>query len=117
MNKPGPCLDKNCSWCCDPVKIGSTKGRGFSDFNKPKDKNGNDIWKDTGETWIPESQPDSVRVMTFNCINHDKENNRCKDYENRPDICRKTSCVEEECDKSIDEQHKELVNEKFFKIR
>lgn len=117
MNKIGPCLEKNCSWCCDPVRIGRSKREGFADFKEPTDKNGDDIWKETGEFLIPESHPETTLIKTFDCINHDKENNRCKDYENRPDICRSTSCINENSDKSVDEQHCESVNAKFFKIK
>ena len=48
--------------------------------------------------------------------NFDKETRLCKDYENRPNICRNTSCINNS-EKSIDEQYSELVDTKFIKIK
>lgn len=115
-NKEGPCLDKNCSWCCNPVKIGFNQRVGCSG-ETPKDKNGKDVWEETGEILIPESHPETVAIKVFKCVNYDKDAGRCKDYENRPDTCRNTSCIDLESKKSIDEQHKKMINEQFFKIK
>ncbi len=117
MNKQGPCLEKNCSWCCNPVKIGFNKRTGLSDFKIPKDENGKDIWEETDNILAPENHPETIIVKEFKCVNHDKENNRCRDYENRPDICRNTSCISPESKESIEEQHKKMTSEKFLKMR
>ena len=115
-NKKGPCLEKKCSWCCDPVKIGFSKRQGFDDSILDKE-NLRDIWEDTGEILVPEENIDTDRIKTFKCVNYDKESGKCKDYERRPNICRNTSCVDTKSDKSVDEQHGDMINSKFFKIK
>ncbi|MEI7452314.1 MAG: YkgJ family cysteine cluster protein [Candidatus Falkowbacteria bacterium] len=115
--KFGPCLDKNCSHCCDPVKIEFRKGYDYDGIPLAKDKNGNEIWERTGEVFAPEVNIDTVRVATFKCNNFDKESGKCLDYKNRPDICRNTSCIDECSDKNVDDQHKEFVDNKFIKVK
>ncbi|TSC91066.1 MAG: hypothetical protein CEN90_614 [Parcubacteria group bacterium Licking1014_17] len=113
-NHPGPCLGKNCSWCCNPVKVHEN----FPDDMVPTNEKGEKIWRDKKETIIPESSIERgrpIRIKTFECANLDKKTGKCKDYENRPDICRKTSCIDENSIKPIDEQYKEMVGEKFIK--
>jgi Fe-S-cluster containining protein len=117
INKKGPCLDKNCSWCCDPVKIGFPKGVGLNEVLPKKDKNGNDIWEATSEILVPESCPETMMVKIFRCVNYDKDAGQCRDYDNRPDVCRNTSCIDPNSEKSIDEQHKIMVGVNFFKIK
>jgi len=38
--RKGPCLDKKCSECCNPVKV----GRFFPEDKIPKDKDGQPLW-------------------------------------------------------------------------
>lgn len=38
--KFGPCLDKKCSWCCDPVKV----PKSFPDERIPVNGDGEKIW-------------------------------------------------------------------------
>lgn len=114
FNKHAPCLDKNCSFCCSPVKINQRVIR--SGFNSPLDKNGNKIWKETGDILAPVENFEKVKVITFDCINYDKENGKCLDYENRPEICRNTTCIRDE-NGDIDEQHKQMTEVKFIKIK
>lgn len=116
-NRPGPCLEKGCAWCCDPVKIGLRKRADPSVIKIPKNEKGEEIWKKKDEILVPEKHPETERVHTYDCINFDEKTGLCKDYENRPDICRGTSCIDEKSEKSIDEQHKELSETKFFKIK
>lgn len=114
FNKHAPCIDKDCSFCCDPVKINQRAI--ISGFESPKDKNGNKIWKETGELFAPENRIDTDRVATFDCVNYDKINGRCLDYENRPTICRNTTCISDDS-ADIDEQHKKATELKFIKLR
>ena len=56
--KFGPCVDKNCSYCCDPVKV----SRFFPDDKIPTDLNGEKIWKERDEMYIPTDFVDKVRL-------------------------------------------------------
>ncbi len=110
MERHAPCLDKNCGHCCDPVKI-DTRNIG----SIPKDKNGRDIFIPRNEILIPESNPETVKIKTFDCVNFDPITKKCLDHENRPDICRSSTCISDESG-NIDEQHKQVTSEKFIKI-
>ncbi|KKR07358.1 MAG: hypothetical protein UT32_C0012G0021 [Parcubacteria group bacterium GW2011_GWC2_39_14] len=103
-------LDKKCSSCCSPVKV----HRSFPDEKIPVDVNGEKIWTDRGEIMIPIKHIDTVRLRTFDCKKLDQQTGQCQDYENRPDICKNTSCFDEAHPSSIDEQHREFVDEKFI---
>lgn len=111
-DKPGPCLDKKCSWCCDPIKV----HRFFPDENIPTNKKGEKIWKERPGLLIPEEHIDTVRLKTFDCVNLDKGTGICKDYEGRPDICKNTSCVDPDSKESVDKQHAKHTSEKFIQI-
>ena len=53
----------------------------------------NDLhFDERGEVWIPENHPDTVKIETYNCRRHDEKTGKCLDYENRPEICRNTTC-------------------------
>jgi Fe-S-cluster containining protein len=117
LEKFGPCLEKGCSWCCDPVKIKYRKGYDTSTIPPMLDKNGNEIWQPLDAVWAPEADIDTTRVKTFNCVNYDKGSGKCTDYENRPDICRNTSCVDEDSEEPIKKQHKDFIKEKFIKMK
>ncbi len=113
MSEKNPCLEKNCSWCCDPVKI--VRGKNIAnEIKTPKDTSGEDLWIKTGEEWAPEKEIDTDRVDVYECKNLDKETGLCKDYENRPQACKNTNCVKADSELSIDEQYKNFVNTKFL---
>ncbi len=114
FSKHAPCLDKNCSFCCDPVKINQKAIQ--SGFKSPTDKDGNKIWQKTGVVIAPEERIDTDRVVTFDCINYDKESGKCLDYENRPEICKNTTCIKND-NESIDQQHKRMTEVKFVKMK
>ena len=78
FNNHGPCLDKSCSFCCNPVKINQKAIN--SGFEIPKDKNGENLWVATGEVLAPETKIDTDRVVTFDCKNYDKSTGMCLDY-------------------------------------
>jgi Fe-S-cluster containining protein len=111
--KSGPCIEKKCSDCCDPVKVHQT----FPDAKIPVDEKGEKIWKGRDEVVIPESGIDHVKLKTFDCEKLDKETGLCKDYENRPDICRNSSCISPESSESIDAQHTRHISEKYITIK
>ena len=77
FNRHAPCLDKKCSFCCDPVKMNQKVMR--SGFDLPKDNDGNPLWKATGEVLIPEERADTDRVITYECINFNKDTGKCMD--------------------------------------
>lgn len=110
MEKHVPCLEKNCSHCCDPVRI-DTKNTG----EPPSDKNGKKIFTQRREFLVPETLPDIVRLKTFDCINFDPVSKKCLDHENRPDLCRNSTCISD-VDGDINEQHRKVTTEKFIKI-
>lgn len=106
-DNPGPCLEKKCSFCCDPVKV----DRFFPEGKIPINENGEKIWKERAEILIPEDEIDATRLVAYDCINLDKTTGRCQDYEKRPLICKKTSCIKQDSKESIDEQHKKRQRE------
>lgn len=112
-NKFGPCIEKKCALCCNPVKV----DRHFQDKKIPVDRNGDKLWVDRGEIMIPEEHSDTVRLKTFDCRNFDSGTGQCKDYEGRPDICRNTSCVNGNVAEGIDEQHKKFASEKYISVK
>lgn len=114
-NRHGPCLDKNCSWCCNPVKI-NQKAIIEGTFEMPKDKEGNDLWTKIDELLAPETDLEKTRIQTFDCKNLDKETGKCIDYENRPAICKNTSCIKDQTG-NIDEQHKKVVEAPLFRMK
>lgn len=89
----------------------------FSDEKIPKDKDGNQIWKDRKEIVTPSNETERVRLKTFDCELLDSDTGRCKDYENRPEICRHTSCIDMGSSKRSDEQHQEAVEKEFLVLK
>lgn len=114
-NNHGPCLDKNCSWCCNPVKI-NQKVVSAGDFEIPKDKDGNYLWKKRDEVLAPLGSFETTRIQTFDCKNFDRKNGKCLDYENRPEVCKNTSCIKDKTG-DIDEQHKAVVDAPLFRVK
>ena len=112
-NNPGPCIEKKCSFCCDPVRV----GRFFPEDKIPVDENGNKIWEERPELLIPEDEIDTTRLKSCNCLNLDKSTGQCRDYEKRPLICKKCSCIKRDSKESINEQHKKLTKKKFIVIK
>lgn len=113
MNKDkSPCLSKKCSFCCHPVKV----HKDFPDDNIPKDKNGQTLWKERDEYLVPESEMEKTALKTFDCVLHDESTGLCKDYEHRPDICRKTSCIQDR-DGDIYERHRQATEENFLSLK
>ncbi len=109
-----PCTDKNCSFCCNPVKI--NKKAIVNGLELPKGEDGNSLWKERGEIIAPEEAIEKVKIVTFDCVNYDKDTGKCLDYENRPEICRNTTCIKDQTG-DIDEQHKKATEVKFIKIK
>lgn len=110
QNKHGPCEDKNCGYCCDPVRI-DTRNIG----QPPTDKLGRVIFTPRNEILRPRSSPETA-VKTFDCKNFDPSTKKCLDHENRPDLCRNSTCITDP-EGDIDEQHKKATNpKKFIKI-
>lgn len=110
-NNIGPCTEKQCGWCCDPVRV-NLKYTNIEEVEKKIATNGKKLWEKREEMLIPEVHPDTVRLSTYDCNNFDKESKQCLDYENRPKICKNTSCINS-TEKTVDQQHKEQVEEKF----
>ena len=118
FNKHAPCIDKsidkNCSFCCNPVKI--DKRIIVNGLRLPKDKNGKSLWKERDEILAPEDTMEKVKIATFDCINYDENTGKCLDYENRPEICRNTTCITDQSG-DVDDQHKKVTEVKFVKIK
>lgn len=113
FNNPGPCIKKKCSFCCNPVKV----DRFFPDDKIPVNKHGKKIWKERQEILIPKSEIDITKLKSYDCINFDKLTGKCLDYDNRPIICRRVSCIDKDSTESVDEQHKRITKEKFISIK
>jgi Fe-S-cluster containining protein len=113
MKMNGPCIEKGCSWCCNPVKV----SRHFPDEKIPRDEKGEPIWTKNDELLAPESSPDSVKLKSFKCLRFDEKSGLCLEYEKRPEICRASGCVDEESEDDPELQHRKTVQEKFFKIK
>ena len=67
--------------------------------------------------WIPEDHPETVKLAIFECINYDKEKKECKDYKNRPKICRNSWCIDKDSKDSLHDQYKSMTDGKFYKIK
>lgn len=113
MSEKNFCLEKNCSWCCNPVKKQRKKGV-ETVFKIPKDKHGEDLWIKTGEEWAPLETIDTERVDIYECKKFNKETGLCEDYENRPDECKNTNCVNKNKELSPEEQRNQLIETKFI---
>lgn len=109
--KLGPCLEKKCSWCCDPVKV----ARFFPEEKIPVDQNGEKLWQERPELLVSEKQIEKP-FKSYDCRNLDPETGLCNDYPNRPEICRETSCIDENSSLTVDEQHQRSINEVFIPI-
>ena len=112
-NNSGPCLEKKCSFCCDPVRV----DRFFPEEKIPINKKGERIWKEREEILIPEDEIDRTRLKSYDCMNLDRATGRCRDYEKRPLICRRASCIKQDSEESIDEQHKKMTKRRFIVIK
>lgn len=76
------CLFHKCNSCCNPVKI---------DARRPNSTNGY-LFIDLKEMLVPVEHPDTVKLKTYQCVNFNSKTGLCNDYENRPDICKNTTC-------------------------
>lgn len=114
-NRHGPCKDKNCSFCCDPVAISHQTIINLGENKLPKDKKGDPLFINLKKFIYLKNESERSKLQTFECKNFDKETGLCKDYENRPNICRNTSCVNSnEKIKTEEDQYNEFKN-KFEK--
>lgn len=112
-NNPGPCIKKECSFCCDPVKV----GRFFPEDKIPANEQGEKIWKERTELLIPEDEIDETRLKSYDCINLDKLTGKCKEYKKRPPICRRASCIRRNSKESVDKQYEKTTKRKFIVIK
>lgn len=110
--KFGPCIEKKCSFCCNPVKT----DRFFPDEKIPKDKNDKPIWEDEGLA-VKTECVDGEKFKVFKCKKFNKETGLCDDYENRPDICKESSCINEKSNKSQEDQYKKMSKTEFTYIK
>lgn len=88
--KFGPCLEKKCSWCCNPVKM----DRSFSNSDIPLNKKGDKIWIEREGLLVAEENIDGRKLKAFDCINYNPETGLCNDYKNRPEVCKNTTCIQ-----------------------
>ena len=111
-SKFGPCIEKKCSYCCDPVKV----FRFFPDDKIPTNERGEKIWKEREEIFVPKRYIDKVKLRTYDCIYFDKSTGKCILYEKRPAICRKASCIDGNILETIDEQYQKIIDSEFLVI-
>lgn len=86
-------------------------------FSVPTDKNWNPIRIILPEIRAPEKHIETIRLELYTCIYYDKKKKICKNHENRPNICRNTSCFDPECSDTLDKQYENLVASTFIKIK
>jgi Fe-S-cluster containining protein len=111
--KFGPCIEKNCSVCCNPVKV----ARFFPEEKIPKDADGNNLWQKRNELLIPQNQSTEDRLEAYDCKNFNTKSGLCNDYENRPSICRNTGCIDPNSTEPNEEQFKKAQGKDFVKIK
>jgi len=104
------CEKYNCSECCNPIKVHS-----LSDFGKNVS-----FWQERkGVLFAPESNVETVKLRIYDCDNLDKKTGLCKDYKNRPEICRNSRCKALETKDQREQAKiiKEIKNQKFVEIK
>jgi Fe-S-cluster containining protein len=104
------CLEKWCFWCCDPVKIIR-----FTLKKIPKDKTWKNLRILLNEQRIPKTHPDTVKIDLYKCLLLDKKTWLCKDYQNRPEICKNSWCINPNNNISDEEQYTNTITTKFYK--
>lgn len=104
MEKSGEiCKKHGCGNCCDPVRV-------RKDFrSRIGDKFEELPFEDTGEVHVPIDEIEKTQLEAYSCRNYDKESGLCKDYENRPQICRNSAC--RALDAKTDEEQSDLISE------
>ena len=102
-------MRSNTSYSSPKVEMQNSPISGRDLFAKRKIKK--------GELLVPDDNPDGQKIETYNCKNYDPETGKCQDYENRPDICKRSGCIDPSSEKSEEEQFKRLANQKFIKVR
>jgi len=110
--KFGPCIEKKCAVCCNPVKVESF----FPEDEIPVNEKGEKIWEYQG-ILASEKTPDGIKLKAYKCKNFDEETGLCKNYKNRPMICRETTCIDEKSKESTDKQYKKFIKNKFILIK
>ncbi len=102
------CLLFGCSMCCNPVKINS---RRLIDPERDKLP----FVKLEG-VLVPKSNPDTVRLKQYRCSNFNVKTGLCTDYDNRPNICRNTTCRAFDVIRYIDKKRivEQIKEEQFF---
>ncbi len=101
----GPCLEKKCSWCCDPVKVPIH----FPQEKIPKNEDGTPMWEKTHPVLIPDNGTERDLYSGYRCQHLDHETGQCDIYDKRPEICKATSCITPKSTKTVDEQHQEMI--------
>ncbi|HAL49844.1 MAG: hypothetical protein UU40_C0004G0022 [Candidatus Uhrbacteria bacterium GW2011_GWD2_41_121] len=87
MKKDGEiCKKHGCSNCCNPVRVDKRIS------NRIDSQISELPFRKLDETHIPVDELETTRLDVYQCENHDPESGLCKDYENRPDICRNSRC-------------------------
>ena len=81
-----------------------------------QDINGEDLFLKRVEVLLPEEKIETSKVFTYDCKNFDKDSGLCNDYENRPEICRNSTCIDPKSKVDVDEHHKNVTEQKFIKI-
>lgn len=105
------CLLYGCSKCCSPVKIDCRRAALMRIEATP--------FIDRGEILAPEEHIDSIRLRSYECINFDQETGLCRDYLNRPNVCRNTVCEAfyADTETKIAEMIAKIKDEKFITIK
>ena len=108
MGKLWPCLDNRCGWCCNPVKVYFWTAVPIINWQY--------IWEKINEIWLPKKYIDTVKLEIYKCLWYDSESKLCKFYDDRPDICRNTSCIDN-IHEDVVTQYEKVISQEFLKIK
>ncbi|HFC76796.1 MAG TPA: YkgJ family cysteine cluster protein [Candidatus Moranbacteria bacterium] len=104
------CEKHNCSECCNLIKVNH-----LSDFGKKIP-----FWKERKNVLLaPEKHIETVKLRIYDCEHLDEKSGLCKNYENRPDVCRNSKCgaFEVDSEKERGKIIQKIKNEKFIEIK
>lgn len=102
------CLKYNCNICCNPVKV----HKFFDEEKIPK------IWKPRNKLLIPLNAIGIIELKVYDCVLFNKDTWLCNNYNNRPDICKITTCIKDPLkQKDMDSYIKKIKEQIFISIK
>lgn len=78
------CLELGCSECCNPVKVNVSRVFCLGTA---------DPFLRMECILVPERHHETIRLAAYRCKNFNSSSGLCRDYDNRPEVCRNTRCL------------------------